>query len=255
MSKVGRLFGFLLGISIVFWHCTADPLFPPVEAESAEDYFPLSLHRSWTYQVDSVIYDPLGSLNVIDTVHAYLHEVITDTFSIPSGLTYVLNQFTRTDTLLPWTFVKSIGISQENDRLLWQEDGRILIKLISLLYQGLSWNGTAFFDPLVFISIFGELMQPFKSWSFSILGQHEHHQVGPFDWDQVLRVQQADNENLIERRFSQEWYQKDVGLIFKRMLILDTQCGGQPANCAGIPWEEKAEKGYILTQTLIRTTL
>ncbi len=254
MTSSRYLLGILLGLSLLMWQCTADPLFPPVNAESGEDYLPLSVGRSWTYQVDSVVYDPLGSAQLVDTVYSYLREVITDTFSTPSGLTYVMNQYSRTDTLLPWTYLKTIGISREKDRLLWNEENRILIKFLYPLYQGLAWDGTAFFDPYVQLPIYGELMQPFKGWSFVIAGQQEQVQLGPYEWDQVLRIQQADDENLIERRYSQEWYQKNVGLIHKRMIILDTQCGGQPANCAGIPWEEKAEKGYILTQTLIETT-
>ncbi|MCF8237071.1 MAG: hypothetical protein K9I85_02865 [Saprospiraceae bacterium] len=244
----------LLWLSLVMWQCTADPLFPPVEAESGEDYLPLSFGRSWTYQIDSVIYDPLGSAQPVDTVSTYLQEVITDTFSTTAGLTFVMNQYTQTDTTLPWIYLKTIGISREQDRLLWNEENRILIKFLYPLYTGLSWDGTAFFDPYLQVPIYGELMQPFKSWSFKILGKQEQHQVGSHDWDQVLRIQQADDENLIERRFSQEWYQKNVGLVYKRMYILDTQCGGEPALCAGIPWEEKAEKGYILTQTLLKTT-
>ena len=41
---------------------------------------------------------------------------------------------------------------------------------------------------------------------------------------------------------------KNVGLIFKEMKILDTQC---IIDCEGQPWEQKAEKGFILRMEII----
>ncbi len=241
-------------ISALFFHCTSDPFSPPLEVEEGTSYFPLAIGRSWTYQVDSVIYDPLGSLYPVDTVQSFIRESVQDSFSTPAGITYVILREGRRDSLNSWEYQKTIGVSHEQHQLLWQEDGRILIKLIFPVYNGMTWDGTAYFDPFVQIPIYGETMQPFKSWSFGLLGKQENHQVGPFIMDHVLRIRQADDENLIERRFSEEWYQDGIGLIYKKMMILDTQCGGNPGDCAGIPWEEKAEKGYILNQILIGYT-
>lgn len=251
MVRSNLIFLFIVLLACLFCSCTSDPFSPPLEVEDGMDYMPLSIGRSWTYQVDSVIYDPLGSVQTIDTVSAYIREVIADSFSTPAGLTYVLFRYSRREITDNWTLEKTIGVSAEPQRLLWQEEGRTLVKLVFPVYNGMSWDGTALFDPYVQIPIYGENMQPFKNWSFALLGKQEHHQVGPFDWHKVMRIQQADDENLIERRFSEEWYEQGVGLVFRRMMILDTQCGGNPGNCAGIPWEEKAEKGYILNQVLV----
>lgn len=247
------IISFLL-LSAIFWQCTSDPFSPPLEVEEGTSYLPLTMGRTWTYQIDSVIYDPLGSAQPVDTVSGYIRETVQDSFSTPSGITYVLYREGRPDTASNWVYQKTIGVSREQNQLLWQEDGRILIKFAYPIYNGMNWDGTAYFDPFVQIPIYGETMQPFKSWSFALLGKQETQQVGPFLWNHVLRIQQADDENLIERRLSEEWYQDGIGLIYRNMMILDTQCGGNPGNCAGIPWQEKAEKGYILKQILIGYT-
>lgn len=242
--------GFLL-LVIAFWQCQSEAEFPPLEQEDGLDFMPMEIGCTWIYRVDSVIYDPLGSSQPIDTVSGYLKEVITDTFSTPAGLTYVLDRYGRQDSLSPWAYQKTIGLSLDNDRYLWNEDNLILVKCVFPLYNGSSWDGTAFFDPLTTIPIYGESMQPFKSWDFRLLARGESHEIGPYNWPDVMRIQQADDENLIERRYSQEWYQRGIGLVRRHMMILDTQCDGNPSACAGIPWEEKGEKGYILDQWLV----
>ena len=221
--------------------------------ESSSPYFPLEVGSSWTYRMDSVIYDPLGSAQPRDTSISFLREEITDTFRTPAGLTYVLERSFCYDTLLPWVYQKTIGISREpqSGRILWNEDGRIQILTLDPVFTGLTWDGTAFFDPLIVIPIYGENMQPFKSWSYQVLEKGVSRSTEEADYSDILVIQQANDENLIERRYSQTWHQRDVGLVYRHMMILDTQCGGMPADCAGIPWEDKAEKGYILHQTLI----
>jgi hypothetical protein len=63
----------------------------------------------------------------------------------------------------------------------------------------------------------------------------------------VLTVREADSENLIELRRSRVKYAKGIGLVYRELWVLDTQCIEQ---CDGKPWEEKAEKGFILSQTI-----
>lgn len=119
----------------------------------------------------------------------------------------------------------------------------------------------------------------------------EPDSIGAFVFDEVATLREADDENLIELRISREKYVKGVGLAYKEMRILDTQkcqeecqpfenalngcitdclqmgsdstqCVSQCAQqeidlnfcqeeCNGLPWEEKAQKGFIMIQTLI----
>ena len=56
---------------------------------------------------------------------------------------------------------------------------------------------------------------------------------------------------LIPIRRGFEQYAPNVGLVYRELAGLDTQCGGNPGDCIDIPWEQKAEKGFIVRQTLL----
>lgn len=231
--------------------CRGEALFEPGDAEEGRDYFPFAPGRAWTWQVDSVIFDPVGLNGPVDSVRSWMREVVVDSISGPAGLSYIVHRFTRGDTLQPWIWSKSILVSPEERRLLWNEDNLTFIRAMHPLYSGLNWQGTAFFDALIQIPIYGETMQPFKGWSSRIMAKGEVFSHQGQHWSDVLQIRHADSENLIERRYCLERWQRGVGLVHRRMEILDTQCGGVPADCIGQPWAQKAEKGYILEQHLI----
>lgn len=241
----------LLLLCILLSACKGtDPIVPDTVVQ-AKDFLPLEEGRSWTWAVDSVIYDPIGSAQTVDTVHAFLKEEVVDVFPSNGMVGYILHRSMRRDSGEPWVFQKAILAFPEEGRILWSEDNLVFMRLLDPLRLDLQWNGTALFDPLVQMPIYGELMQPFKGWSSVVKGLGGSLGHGTGQWDDVLTISQADKENLLERRFCLEAYQRGVGMVYRRMMILDTQCKGFPANCDGVPWEMKAEKGYILDQRLI----
>ncbi|MEL6865958.1 MAG: hypothetical protein AAFP19_16145, partial [Bacteroidota bacterium] len=65
-------------------------------------------------------------------------------------------------------------------------------------------------------------------------------------FDSVATIYQADNENAIELRYSIEKYARNIGLVYREMRILDTQA------IVDDPWEEKAQKGFIIRQQITR---
>lgn len=231
--------------------CRGEALFGPGDAEEGRDFFPFAPGRSWTWQVDSVIYDPVGINGPVDTIRAWIREVVVDSMSGPAGISYIVHRFARGDSLQPWTWSNAILVSPEDRRLLWNEGNLTFVRTLHPLYSGMDWQGTAFFDPLIQMPIYGETMQPFKSWSSRIMAKGEVYSHQGQVWTDVLRIRHADSENLIERRYCMERWQRAVGLVHRRMEILDTQCGGVPADCMGQPWPLKAEKGYILEQHLV----
>ncbi len=236
---------------LLFFSCQQDPLIDPVDSENGSDFFPFAMGKSWLWEVDSVIYDPFGSVKPVDTLKAYIRETVTDTFVTAAGMVFVIDRYFSRDSLQGWIYTKTFSVTQQDDRLIWNEDNLILIKAIHPIYTGLAWDGTVFFDPLIKLPIAGELMQPFKGWAFLVLGKRESLNVAGKLWTDVLTIRQVDTENLLERRFSVEYYQRGVGMIFRKMEILDTQCNGNPVACDGISWPLKAEKGYILEQRLL----
>ena len=93
------------------------------------------------------------------------------------------------------------------------------------------------------------------SWQGSVLAQNETQSLEGNTFENVLTVRQADLENLIELRRVEEWYAPNVGLIYRQLEILDTQCrnccNGDTQQCLNLQWNEKAEQGLIVVERLI----
>ena len=134
---------------------------------------------------------------------------------------------------------------------------KIISSFISLVFpveENVQWDGNQFFDPGLIISVAGESIEMYKSWGYEIQSVGNTYTLDDQTFPDVVEVSMADNENLIERRFAHEVYAKDIGLIYREMLILDTQCetccNGDFASCEAIDWEVKAEKGLRLTTAI-----
>ena len=123
-----------------------------------------------------------------------------------------------------------------------------MIKLIFPLQEGLDFSATLFIDNNTSIIVAGETIDAFKNWNSEVQQVGVAETIGTYAFDEVTTINYADDENLIEKRFAQSKFAKGVGLVYSEEWILDTQC---LAECEGQAWEVKAEKGYILRQTLL----
>ena len=86
----------------------------------------------------------------------------------------------------------------------------------------------------------------YKDWNYKVTTVDTTLIVNGKTYADVIRVAQTDKENAIERRLSEEFYAKDVGLILKRIMILNTQNVSSQ-----LPWDRKAQSGMIYTQRII----
>ena len=130
----------------------------------------------------------------------------------------------------------------------WIEENLRFLKMVFPLKEGLDWDGNQYIDITTIIPIAGESVEVFKSWSYESISIDESEQIGDETFENVATISQANSENLIELRLSEEKYAKGIGLVYREMKILDTQ------NIIGFEfstWEDKAQKGYILKQQII----
>src|SRR5690606_24012329 len=103
----------------------------------------------------------------------------------------------------------------------WIEENLRFIKMVFPLREGVEWNGNKHIDVTTIIPIAGESVEVFKSWSYEALSVGETEIIGDFVFDEVATLSQADSENLIELRYSQEKYAKNIGLVYREMKILE----------------------------------
>lgn len=224
--------------------------------DKAYDYYPLEIGRYQVYQVDSVIFDPV--VGGIDQKSASLQvkEVVVDTFRDETNtLLYKIERYERPGDGFSWEIKDVFAKGNLDDQAIYIDDNLRFIKFIFPPKQYKQWNGNVFFDEFLTVDVAGEPVQIFKSWEYEMTEVGESLHQSPYDFEDVVTVVNAENENLIEYRYAVEKYARGIGLVYREMRILDTQCdaccNSDISECESLPWEEKAEAGFILTQRLI----
>ena len=242
------LFSLLILFSLILFTACEPDFIPASEAEIEMDFFPIDSITTWEYRMDSVIYDNEGL--TVDSFISYRREQVLGSFMDAEGnITYRLgiakkqeleDIYMETDI---WTFkLNETGLQRTEENLNF-------VKLLFPIVLGDFWDGNQFpEDTEVFIA--GDAVEVYKNWEYEYVDRFDTFTLGANVYTDVIHVKQADNSNAIERRFSEEYYAKGVGMISRNMMILDVQCGTNP-DCLSAPWVDKAHQGFILNQRLI----
>ena len=211
-------------------------------------YYPLSIGKTLTYDLDSIIYDPIPTGGVkIDTTHWQIREIIKDTFKDNAGMTqYRIDRLERKRGAIDWKISKVVTAAFSETNALRQEDNLRFIKFPLVFNKTTTWNGNIFNDSTKII-IAGETLDMFsKNWMYKIVSFGEKETINTQIFPDVLTVlAQTDAKILTEKRYLLEKYAKDIGLIYREWHILDTQ-----KLDTSVAWEKKAEKGVIVIQRI-----
>lgn len=240
-------FFLLLALSLLLINCQKETeSFPDFELS----YFPTDSGHYVIYQVDSIYYNDFD--RTIDTVSLLIKEEVGGQETDNRNQSYQrLNRYYKRDSS-PWQLAEVWAIQIEGSFAYRIENNQRYINLSFPLKMNRQWDGIPYIRRDTVISIPGGSIDIYKDWdAFEIIELDGSYTYNGQSFDSVLTVLQVDKINNIERRYSLERYAKNYGLIYKEQLILDTQCNENIANCIGIPWEQKAEKGYILNMTFL----
>ena len=219
------------------------------------DYYPLEVGKQWTYEVDSIQFD-IGSNNlpISDTVQFYIREEIKEI--IKDQLDHDLYRIERYRSFHPngpWQSLDVVTASRTTNQGFRSENNLRFINLVFPIESQVKWDGLAYVDEEVIIYVKGENLELLKGWDFQILEIAESESIGPNEYQDVVTVQQADEDFLIELRYSIEKYARGVGVVYRERKILDSYCKyiGVTEPCRDKTWGEKAGRGYITKETLI----
>ncbi len=217
----------------------------------AKDYYPLQIGKTLIYDIDTVVFDPQpGNKVQIDTYRWQIKEVFIDTFRDITGLlTYKIERSERPRGSTAKFDVKKIFTAAlSGNEALRTEDNLKFIKFPRFLGERTTWDGNVYCDQSLIIEVAGERMGLFsKKWNYEVLSLGKAEKIGTKDFNDVLTVRaQSDTRILTEKRYNLEKYAKGIGLVYKEQHILDTQ-----KLDATIAWEKKAERGYIVKQTIV----
>ena len=247
MRSLTYLFVIALVGLFLFSSCKDESTFEDPIIDETQQYFPIGLGKSITYQVDSIIYDPTENSVVVDTSRVYIREVMVDTFRDEVGaLIYRVERYQAFDSNFDWEIKDVWSASISTTRAERFEENLKFVKMVFPVKDGDIWDGNVFIDETAIFSVAGESIEIFKSWFYEVISTDEPEEIGGFSFDNVTTISQADEENLIERRYSVEKYAKGVGLVYREMEIYDTQEIDE-----SIPWVDKADKGFRLVMEVI----
>jgi hypothetical protein len=234
-------------ICFTLFSCTKNQT--EILASTGKTYLPLSIGKIMTYDLDSIIYDPiLTGGTKTDTSRLQIQEIIKDTFRDNEGvLQYKIDRFERKKGQLEWKIAKIVTAAFTENQAIGQEDNLRFIKFPLVFGENTTWNAMIFNDSAKII-IAGETLNLFsKKWSSKVVSFGKKETIGSKTFEDVLTiVSQISSTILTEKRYLLEKYAKNVGLVYREYHVLDTQ-----KLDAAITWEKKAEKGAIVIQRFL----
>ncbi len=219
--------------------------FTPIGAE----YYPLTIGKFITYQIDSIIYDTTAQGVKIDTFRLQAKEVVKDTFRNLSGhLTYRMERFERKNDSFRWEIKNIFGAQLFDNQSIRFENNMTFLKFPIPVFEKQTWDGNIFIDAGLKIVVAGEILEPFaKKWTYSTESIGKSEMIGTKAFTEILTIKaQTDPKILTEWRYQLEKYAKGIGLVYREVKIVDTQ-----RLDANLSWEKKASKGYFLKMTVL----
>lgn len=214
------------------------------------NYYPVEIGNSWTYQMDSIIYDDEG-LTIIESV-SYLKETIIEKSTDAAGdSVFILQISKRKDLNSNWRVTDIYPLYKDDQKLRRVEENLSFLKLVFPTSVGLEWEGNQF-DENVEILVSGDVVNVYENWGdYSIHDKIDNFPSNGATHDNVLVIKQADHTNNIKQRYAMEYYKEDVGLIKRILKIKDIICTGNGDCQEDVPWDDKGDQGFSLEQTLI----
>ncbi len=227
-------FLFLFSAMIFISSCNKDELYL---VDFKYEYFPLQVGSWIEYEVDSITYDNNFDPPAVDTANFILKELIESAFIDAGGNTaYRIERYRKESDSADYVLMNVIYQSV-NDKEADRVEGSLrYTKLVFPLLEGTTWNGNAKIDAT------GEQAY-LAGWEYEVTSIDVPMTFGSQVFDSTVTVLQIEDENLIEKKYSEESYAKGVGLIFKETMHLEKQ------NVLN-GWD-KPEEGFILRMTII----
>jgi len=231
---------------------------PPRDPAEDFSFFPLLLNQPTFYRVDSIVLFNTTRGIVYDTVRLEARETLVESFTDPDGQeSFRGERWERRPGGGPWRFRQTYTLRRTAARAIRTDDNRSFTKLVFPIRNGKQWDGHAAFDDnRSTITVGGEFIEPYIDWNYRYEAHNEPLTLPTgISLPQTLTVRQADDDLLIRFRRAYERYAPGLGRVERFVDARDTQCrvccGADTGQCSDLPWNEKAEKGFILHEVLI----
>lgn len=243
---------FFVSTMIFLSSCSEGTVTEDYDLDFGYDYYPLEVGKYLIYKTDSTTFNiGGGGVEILESSTFVKEEIIGITLDNEGDTTYIIERFKRLSLDEDWQ-ITDVWTTKMTDRNVERTEENVkLVKMVFPLQEGVDFDATLFVDPTTTFTVAGENLEVYKDWNSEVLAVGATETIEGTTYNDVATISYADDENLIEKRYARSQYARGIGLVFREDWILDTQCGGDLAGCEFIPWEEKAEKGYIIKQVLL----
>jgi len=231
----------LISLIIVLSNCKKETI---STIDLGLDYYPTEIGFWQTYKVDSISFSDFTDPISIDTSSYFIKEIIESSYlDFDLDTNYRVEQF-KSYNDSSWFINHIVSLKKTSVNLQRVENDLRFIKLTFPPKDDQTWGGNKYLDIIDEQSL--DFFNPNKfNWEYTYSAVNESQTIGNFTFDSCIVVTQIDEENLFEKKYSKEIYAKNVGLVYKELLILKTQAA--PSNNDFI---ERAENGFILIYTI-----
>ncbi|MEJ6695177.1 MAG: hypothetical protein QNK51_05055 [Chitinophagales bacterium] len=229
---------------ILFSSCKDDSFIS--DSDFGFNYQPKTAGHWVEYAVDSTNYNDITIPPIITISSYFIREEIDTTFIDASGdVNLVIDQFRKNTLGAPWDLyqVGSFKITEDNFQRYFND-----LRFINLIFpvrDSREWQGHSFLD-VENEPTLDYLDDTRYEWNYVYSNVDQTLSLDSFLFDSSLVVTQIDEENLFEKKFSQEKYVRNVGLVSKQLLVLNTQ-----AAPSGASFIDRAESGFVINWRLI----
>jgi hypothetical protein len=209
------------------------------------EFFPLEESQYWVYKVEETLIKSEGMQNSTSTF--FVREDVTESFVNTIGDTIYKIQRSISDDINGVFVPTDVWTAELTENAAYRvEENLEFVKMIFPFSVGTTWDGNLF-DNQTDVIVAENEVKVYKDWgNYEVAAKGIPFSVEGENYTNVTRIDQANFESAIERRYAVEYYATGVGLIQKELEIFDTQCV-----CEGQTWLQKAEAGFKLTQTLV----
>ena len=221
-------------------------------------YYPLELDRPAYYAVDSVVlFRTVGGVRY-DSSRSEARETLVGTFVGADGQTYYRGErWVRSTTDDPFRFKQTFTVTFDGRTVVRSEDNLSFTKLVLPLREGNRWDGNAAFDATRPVPVGGEFLDVYQGWEYAYTDLDTTYTLANGTAvGEVVTVRQAEVENLIDLRRAYERYAPGYGQVERYLDARYTQyevcCNRDTEQGQALSWDEKAEKGYIIHERLLR---
>jgi hypothetical protein len=201
------------------------------------DYYPTKLGRFVVYDVDSTVYN---DLTLDTTYYKYrIKEKLADSFTDNQGkpamrMERYIKMYNPNKSYdsIPYSIKEVWMVNADLKNIQAVESNIRYTKIIFPVALNSSWNGNV-------SNTLGE-----NDYSYFYVDRVET--INGKSLNAVLEVKQKDEKTLISKQYYIEKYAKNVGLVYKEIQDIYSN-----AVVAGVPIEQRIEKGIIYKQTLV----